>query len=126
MTPQESSPAPNPPLAPSTLHWIRGHRVILDADLASLYGVTTKRFNQAFKRNEERFPEDFAFRLTPDEAKVLRSQIVTSKVELDDRNSLENLRSQFAASKISDVTEDVDGRGGRRYLPWVFTEHGAV
>jgi len=61
------------------IHIIRGHRVMLDADLAELYGVTTKVFNQSVKRNAERFPEDFMFQLSLDEAKPLRSQIVTLK-----------------------------------------------
>jgi hypothetical protein len=76
---------------------IRGEKVILDADLATLYGVGTKVLNQAVKRNINRFPEDFIFQLTWDEAKALRSQFVTSK-----------------------------GRGGRRYTPYAFTEHGAI
>ncbi|MGQ0547242.1 MAG: ORF6N domain-containing protein [Betaproteobacteria bacterium] len=76
---------------------IRGHRVVLDADLARLYGVGTKRFNEAFKRNRRRFPGDFAFQITAAE--------------------LDNLRSQFATSS---------SHGGRRYLPWAFTEHGAL
>lgn len=97
----------SPHFSEPTLHIIRGHRIILDADLARMYGVTTKRFNEAFKRNQERFPEDFAFQLTQQEALFLRSQIATSK--------------------ILTVTEDSEyGRGGRRHLPWVFTEHGAV
>jgi phage regulator Rha-like protein len=74
---------------------IRGQKVILDADLAALYGVTTKRFNEQVKRNRERFPEDFMFQLTKKEAEILRSQ--------------------FAASSW----------GGRRYPPFAFTEHGA-
>ena len=77
---------------------IRAKRVILDVDLAELYGVTTKVFNQAVKRNIDRFPPDFMFQLTEDEAERLRSQIVTSK----------------------------PGRGGRRYSPYVFTEHGII
>lgn len=77
---------------------IRGERVMLDADLADVYGVTTKALNQAVKRHPDRFPEDFRFQLTAEEAGSLRSQIVTSK----------------------------EGRGGRRYLPWAFTEHGAI
>jgi hypothetical protein len=77
---------------------VRGHRVMLDSDLAWLYGVTTARLNQQVKRNETRFPADFAFRLTPTESGNLMLQIATSKL----------------------------GRGGRRKLPWVFTEHGAV
>jgi hypothetical protein len=76
---------------------IRGQRVILDADLATLYGVTTKRLNEQVKRNSERFPGDFMFRLTSVESDVLRSQIATSK-----------------------------GRGGRRHRPYAFTEHGTI
>ena len=60
------------------IHKIRGHRVMLDADLAELYGVPTKVFNQAVKRNAERFPEDFMFQINRDEAESLRSQIVTT------------------------------------------------
>jgi hypothetical protein len=85
---------------------IRGQRVMLDSDLAAIYQVTTKRLNQQVKRNRSRFPEDFAFQLTAKDIENLRSQIATS-----------SLRSQFATSKR---------RGGRRYLPWVFTEHGAL
>ena len=77
---------------------IRGQRVILDADLAQLYGVLTKQFNRGVKRNQERFPEDFMFQLTKEEGEVLRFQSGTSK----------------------------SGAGGRRYLPYVFTEHGAL
>ena len=57
---------------------VRGHRVILDADLAGLYGVTTKALNQAVKRNADRFPDDFAFQLAPEEAGTLKSQSVIS------------------------------------------------
>ena len=77
---------------------VRGHKVISDADLAALYGVTTKRFNEQVKRNIARFPADFMFRLSDTENAALRSQIATSN----------------------------RGRGGRRYLPYVFTEHGAI
>ncbi len=76
--------------------FIRGHRAILDSDLAALYGVATRALNQAVKRNAERFPSDFAFRLTSREAKAMRSQIVTA--------SKRNVR----------------------YLPYAFTEHGAI
>ena len=61
---------------------VRNQRVILDADLARLYGVTTKAFNQAVKRNADRFPEDFAFQPTEAELKILRSQIVTSSFQV--------------------------------------------
>lgn len=77
---------------------LRGQRILLDRDLAALYGVPTKRLNEAVKRSAERFPADFRFQLTADE--------------------LERLKSQFATSK--------PGRGGRRTLPWAFTEHGAL
>jgi len=93
---------------------IRGVRVMLDRDLAKIYGVPTKAFNQAVKRNRERFPEDFMFRLTQKEAKALqvpRSQTVTSSQRKD------FLRSQFVTS---------NQRGGPRYLPYAFTEYGAL
>ncbi len=80
---------------------VRGQRVIVDADLAALYGVETKRFNEAVKRNLAKFPADFMFTLTSDEFSALRSQFATSN-------------NQPA------------GRGGRRYAPRVFTEHGAL
>jgi hypothetical protein len=78
------------------IHIIRGQRVMLDSDLAELYGVPTKRLNEQVQRNADRFPEDFAFQLTPQEFADLKSQIATSNI----------------------------GRGGRRYQPWDFTEHG--
>jgi hypothetical protein len=79
---------------------IRETQVMLDSDLASLYGVKTKVFNQAIKRNVHRFPSDFAFQLTGAEWSSLRSQFVILKTK---------------------------GRGmHRKYLPWVFTEHGAI
>ncbi len=77
---------------------IRGHKVILDTDLAELYGVQTRVLVQAVKRNFNRFPTDFMFQLSVEEAKSLRSQFVISK----------------------------KGRGGRRYLPFVFTEQGVA
>lgn len=77
---------------------MRGQRVMLDADLARLYGVTTAALNQAVKRNAERFPSDFAFPLSRHEFTALISQSVISK----------------------------QSRGGRRKLPWVFTEHGVA
>ena len=95
---------------------MRGQRVILDADLARLYGVTTKRFNEAFKRNRPRFPEDFAFRLTPAEFSNLRSQFATSRLQDIDFIYKKDNRAQFATSS----------HGGKRYLPWAFTEHGAL
>ena len=86
---------------------IRGHKVMLDADLAELYGVETKVLNQAVKRNLDRFPEDFMFRLTPREVENLRFHFGNS-----------SLRSQFVTSQL--------GRGGRRHPPYVFTEQGVA
>jgi hypothetical protein len=88
---------PAPTIVP-LIRSIRDRRVILDADLAVLYGVQTRALIQAIKRNADRFPEDFLFQLSPAEAAGLRSQIVISK----------------------------GGRGGRRYPPYAFTEHGAL
>lgn len=82
----------------TAIHIVRGLRVMLDSDLAAFYGVTTKVLNQAVRRNKHRFPEDFAFPITNKELTNLRSQIVTSS----------------------------SAHGGRRFLPWAFTEHGAV
>lgn len=91
---------------------------MLDASLAELYGVTTKALNQTVKRNAERFPEDFAFQLTPAEAGILRSQIATSNLQLTDPKDDFSNRSQI-------VTGSQKHRDPR-LLPWVFTEHGAL
>lgn len=78
---------------------VRGHKVMLDSDLAELYGVPTRRLNEQVKRNRGRFPADFLFQLTKPEADALRSQFATLKL----------------------------GRGQhRKYLPYAFTEHGAL
>jgi len=78
---------------------LRAQRTILDADLAALYGVTTKRLNEQVRRNAERFPDDFMFQLTNQELAILRSQFATSSSP---------------------------AWGGRRYAPYAFTEHGAI
>jgi len=80
------------------IYLIRGHKVLIGFDLADLYGVPTKQLNQQVARNKKRFPGDFMFRLTKEEADALRSQFVTSNT----------------------------GRGGRRYLPYAFTEQGVA
>ena len=105
------------PLEPLILV-VRNQRVILDADLAKLYGVTTKAFNQAVKRNADRFPEDFAFQPTEAELKVLRSHIVTS--------SLEPVDSTGTHSNRSHIVTGSQKHRDPRFRPWVFTEHGAV
>ena len=89
---------------------IRGHRVVLDSVLARLYGVPTKRFNEAFKRNRKRFPDEFAFQLSPTEFTSLRQAA-------DQQKNIGNW-SQFATSSQK--------HRGSPYRPWVFTEHGAL
>lgn len=82
----------------SRILFLRHQRVLLDKDIAELYGVPVKRLNEQVKRNRGRFPSDFMFKVSRKEHDVLRSQIATSK----------------------------EKRGGRRYLPYAFTEHGAI
>lgn len=101
---------------------IRGHQVMLDRDLARLYGVETKRLNQQVQRNLERFPEDFMFQLTKEEAEVSRTQFAT--LDNDDTN----LRSQNATSNEDSSRSQfatLNGRGQNiKYLPYAFTENG--
>jgi ORF6N domain len=97
----------------SLIYDIRGEKVTLDSDLARLYGVATKAFNQAVKRNQEKFPSDFVFRLTPAEAEALRSQRPISAVRKAKTN-----RSQIVTS--SQKHRDP------RHLPYAVTEHGAI
>ncbi len=85
------------------IHTVRGMQVMLDSDLAPLYQVETKNLNRAAKRNEDRFPEDFRFQLTKEEYESLRCQFGTSKSAASDQ-----------------------GRGGRRYMPYVYTEQGVA
>lgn len=106
---------------------IRGHRVILDADLARLYGATTKRFNESFRRNRQRFPADFAFQLTAEEFADLRSRIATSSaMNTRQTEGLTNW-SQFAtSSRWSQFATTSSRHRGAVYRPWAFTEHGAL
>jgi len=87
----------------SLIYVVRGQQVMIDSDLAMLYQVETKALNRSVKRNINRFPEDFMFQLSEDEYQTLRCQIGTSK---------------------TDTENTTEGRGGRRYLPYVFTEQG--
>ena len=108
------------------IHEIRGERVILDADLARIYGVTTKRLNEQAKRNADRFPEDFAFELSKEEWETLRSQNATSNyASLANRSQNATLKSPTGSNLRSQIVTS-KGRGGRRYLPHAFTQHGAI
>ena len=101
---------------------VRGKQVILDRDLARLYGVETKRLNEQVRRNIERFPEDFMFQLSKEEFESLRSQIATSSEDF--------LRSQFATIEneedfLRSQNATIDMRGRHlKYLPYAFTENG--
>ena len=100
---------------------IRGKQVMLDRDLARLYGVETKRLNEQVRRNIERFPEDFMFQLTKEEAEFSRSQIATMN------GDEQNLRSQIATSSENEILKSQNATsswGGQRYLPYAFTENG--
>ena len=102
----------NSDLIRSRIFTIRGIQVMLDRDLAELYGVATKALNQAVKRNIERFPERYMFQLNKDDVANMRSQIET----LNSDNPGSILRSQIVTSRW----------GGTRYLPYAFTEHGII
>ena len=123
----------------SLIHVIRGQQVMLDADLATLYGVETKVLNQAVKRNINRFPDDFRFQLTKEEVLALRSQIVTSNENLDSLRSQfvtlndrqDSSRSQFVTlNDMSDVlmSQNATSKTKRgqniKYLPFAFTRNG--
>jgi ORF6N domain len=102
---------------------VRDQKVVLDTDLAAVYGVTTKRLNEQFRRNRRRFPEDFAFQLSAREYESLRSQIATSS---------STMRLQIATtsggepSNWSQIATSSRKHRGKVYRPWAFTEHGAL
>ncbi len=110
----------------SLIRIVRGQKVMLDSDLAMLYGVSTSRLNEQVKRNINRFPEDFMFQLSKDEWSALRSQIVI----------LEDMKSQNVISNISEnqqegvlmsqiaISRPKDRRGGTQKLPHMFTRNG--
>ena len=97
---------------------VRDQRVILDADLARVYGVATFRFNEAVKRNRKRFPDDFAFQLTVEEFADLKSQSVTS--------SQQQLTDEGNAANRSQLVTGFQKHRDPRARPWAFTEHGAL
>ena len=120
-----------PILVESKIFLIRGKQVMVDRDLAELYGVETKRITEAVKRNIERFPEEFRFQLTSEEYDFLRSQFATSKVEKDRLRSqsvtLNNVKDSLR-SQIATLDEENDSLRGKhsKYLPYVFTEQGVA
>ena len=102
----------------SMIYEIRGQRVMLDFDLAEMYGVETRRLNEQVKRNIERFPEDFMFQLTNGEHEILKSQIATSN--LSENQNVAVSISQIATSKPK------ERRGGTQKRPYAFTENGVA
>jgi hypothetical protein len=99
------------------IHLARGRKVLLDRDLAELYGVSTKALNQAVKRNKQRFPDVFVFRLTEEESHTVRSQSVTLIEPEPNRSQIVTLNEAAPASR----------RGKHlKYPPYAFTEHGAL
>jgi phage regulator Rha-like protein len=102
----------------SVIRIIRNQRVILDSDLARLYGVTTKRLNEAVKRNLKRFPPDFMFQLDTNESAYQRLQNVNPKKEL--------IENQEVTSNWSQIATSSSKHRGTTYLPYAFTEHGII
>ena len=108
---------------------IRGQQVMIDSDLAKLYGVETRVLNQAVKRNIERFPEDFMFQLTKDEAENLRSQIAISNSRSQNvilKDNLGNLKSQNLTSNPRSQNVTLKQGHNIKYLPYAFTENGVA
>lgn len=101
-----------------SIHLLRGQKVMIDFDLAGLYGVATKVLNQAVSRNRDRFPEDFMFRLTAEEVFNLRSRIVTSSSDVP--------KIEPVTSNWSQNVTGFEGHGGLRYRPYAFTEQGVA
>lgn len=104
------------------IHLIRGQKVMLDADLAIIYDVSTKQLNQAVQRNKERFPTDFMFQLTAEEWENLRSQFVTASDEVAAEASIEGEESPA----VNDADFKRINWNRRRFAPYAFTEHGAI
>ena len=102
---------------------VRGLKVMIDSDLAEIYGYETKAFNQQVKNNIQKFDDDFRFQLTRDEYyEILMSKNLTSKLDVNNSLSGDNNDGNFLRSKI--LTSKNETRGGRQYLPYVFTEQG--
>lgn len=110
------------------IHEIRGQRVMLDYDLAQMYGVKTSRLNEQVKRNIERFPEDFMFQLTKGEWEILRCQIGTLNdlmSQIATANSSDNQKDNVLISQIA-TSKPVETRGGTQKPPYAFTELGVA
>jgi len=115
---------PRPESLAALIFFIRGERVLLDTDLAQLYGVEVRALNQAVARNRDRFPEDFVFQLSADEYEAVGTGLAgTSQKRADSSQSV--MRSASGSALRSQFVISI-GRGGRRYLPYAFTEQGVA
>jgi hypothetical protein len=107
-----------------TILTIRDQKIILDGDLALVYGVTTKRLNEQFRRNRNRFPKDFAFQLTPEEFDSLRSRAPTLTAFGGKRS--QTVTASSDATMWSQIATTSPKRRRKTHRPWAFTEHGAL
>jgi len=111
------------------IYEIRGQKVMLDFDLAELYGTETKYLKRAVNRNTERFPADFMFQLTRKELNaMMRSQIATQRLKNTENETETNLRCRFGTSSLKNTENETETNlyGGKRYLPYAFTEQGVA
>ena len=113
---------PKPENLAKLVHSVRGEKVLLDSDLADLYGVEARVLNQSVARNRTRFPDDFMFQLTAEEWTAMRSQVVTASSAKGGKSS-QTVTSPPPAGLTSQTVMS-NGRGGRRTLPFAFTEQG--
>lgn len=120
-----SAIAPKPENLAKLVYWVRGEKVLLDSDLADLYGVEARVLNQSVARNRTRFPDDFMFQLTAEEWTAMRSQIVTTSGGKGGGPP----PTAMGATPVAGLTSQIvmsNTRGGRRTLPYAFTEQGVA
>ena len=117
--------APQPENLAKLVFLVRGEKVLLDTDLADLYGVEARVLNQSVARNRTRFPEDFMFQLTTEEWTALKSQIVTTSAPKGGKSS-QTVTSSLPGTDLTSQIVMSNTRGGRRTLPYAFTEQGVA
>ncbi len=123
---RQQAPPPVPERFDELVLLVRGQRVMLDSDLAALYGVLTKVLNQAVQRNEDRFPADFMFQLTEEEAVRLRSQFVTLNPNASQKFAGKPLKTANPADSLRSQIVTLKRGQHRKFLPYVFTEQGVA
>jgi len=125
MTDTMTQITPKPENLAKLVFLVRGEKVLLDTDLADLYGVEARVLNQSVARNRKRFPDDFMFQLTGEKWTALRSQILTTSTNTEGKSSHTVTSSPPAARLTSQIVMS-NARGGRRTLPYAFTEQGVA